>query len=148
MSEFNMKTEVFLAMWLATLATLDDLAEFLAADGSVIEGVKAELAAGAEAAGIAARIFGTVADGKHRTNEPYATFPGIVGGPGPDVAIVKPAEVGNGWDVFVGIPTVPMRSYAEAINSIAKLYADSGRRWIAVERDCIDMMRLSAPGGV
>lgn len=148
MRECSIKTEVFLAMWLVTLTSLDDLAAFLATDGSVIEGVKADLAAGADAAGFAARIFGATDGDKHRTTEPYASFPGSVGGFGPDVAVVRPAEDGEGWDVFAGMPSMPMKSYAEAMNAIAKLYADSGRRWIAVERDCIDMMRLSAPGGV
>lgn len=133
MRECSTRTEVFLAMRLVTLASLDDLAAFLATDGTVVKRVKAELAAGAQAAGIAARIFGAIGDGKHRTNEPYANFPGMVDWPGPDVAIVKPAEDGEGWDVFAGMPTVAMGSYAEAMNTIAKLSADSGRCWIAVE---------------
>lgn len=139
MRECSIKTEVFLAMWLATLSSLDDLADFLATDDSVIEGVKADLAAGADAAGVAARIFGATDGDKHRTTEPYASFPGSVGGFGPDVAVVRPAEDGESWDVFAGMPSMPMRSYAEAVNSIAKLYADSGRRWIAVQRPSLQV---------
>lgn len=147
MHEPNGKTEVFLAMWLTTLGTLDDLADFLATDATVVERVTADLVAGADAVGIAARMFGAIADCKHLTTEPYSRFPGAVGGVGPDVVIVKPADAGDGWDVFAGMPSMPMASYEQAAATIANIHADSGRRWIAVERDqCLSML-LSAAGG-